>query len=146
MVNASDERQVQVLLDAGADDVVLAGSPALAARLNARTRRARTVNAGSRLAEGDGVFAREARRVWCAGREIELTPREHALLDCLFWHAPNVATIPAILEFVWGMEAATVRRTLVEVYVGYLRRKIAHSQTVAIRTVRGVGYQFAARP
>jgi DNA-binding response OmpR family regulator len=142
VVNARDEGDVESLLDAGADDAICATSPVLAARLHARARRARTVNAGARIAVGDVVFDRESRRVWCAGREVEMTRREQALLDCLFWYAPRPVGATMIAEYVWGDEPNATRRGLVEVYVGYLRRKLASSRSVAIRTVRGVGYQF----
>jgi DNA-binding response OmpR family regulator len=145
VVNASGERDVEALLDAGADDVIAAGSPVLASRLHARTRRARTVNAGARIAVGDVVFDRESRRVWCAGREVEMTRREHALLDCLFWYAPEPVGMATIADYVWGDGPAESRRGLIEVYVGYLRRKLTASRSVVIRTVRGVGYQFSPR-
>ncbi|MEO8564374.1 MAG: winged helix-turn-helix domain-containing protein [bacterium] len=145
VVNALDEEDTERLLDAGADDAIAASSPLLAARLHACTRRARTVNAGARIAMGDVVFDRESRRVWCAGREVEMTPREQAVLDCLFWHAPEPVGAQTLSDFVWGAEPVTSRRGLVEVYVGYVRRKLASSRSVVIRTVRGVGYQFSPR-
>jgi DNA-binding response OmpR family regulator len=92
---------------------------------------------------GDVVFDRESRRVWCAGREVEMTPREQAILDCLFWYAPEPVGAQTLSDFVWGNEPVTSRRGLVEVYVGYVRRKLAASRAVVIRTVRGVGYQFS---
>jgi len=148
VVNARDDMEVESLLDAGADDVVVVESPVLAARLHAQTRRARTVTASTRVAVGDVVFDREARRVWCAGREVRLTPMEQSLLDCLFWHAPAAVGVRAIADFVWRNKPSrdTTRRAMVQVYVGYLRRKLASSRSVMIRTVRGVGYQFVLRP
>jgi DNA-binding response OmpR family regulator len=145
VINARGESETERLLDAGADDAIASSSPLLAARLHACTRRARTVNAGARIAMGDVVFDRESRRVWCAGREVEMTPREQSVLDCLFWHAPDPVGAQTLSDFVWGDEAVTARRGLVEVYVGYVRRKLATSRSVVIRTVRGVGYQFSAR-
>jgi DNA-binding response OmpR family regulator len=145
VVNARDDTEVEALLDAGADDAIEASSPVLAARLHARARRARTVNAGARIAVGDVVFDRESRRVWCAGHEVEMTPKEHALLDCLFWYAPEPVGVSTISDFVWGDGLLARRRGLVEVYVGYLRRKLSTSRAVEIRTVRGVGYQFQPR-
>jgi DNA-binding response OmpR family regulator len=147
VVNASDEADVARLLDAGADDAIVHGSPAFGARLHALTRRARTVNAGSRIAVGDIVFDRESRRVWCAGQEVQMTPREFAMLDCMFWNAPRPVGPITLADFVWGdAEAASgARRGVVEVYIGYLRRKLAASRSVMIRTVRGVGYRFDPR-
>jgi DNA-binding response OmpR family regulator len=143
VINAHGESETAMLLDAGADDAVAAKSSLLPARLHACTRRARTVNAGARIAVGDVVFDRESRRVWCAGREVEMTPREQKILDCLFWYAPEPVGTQTLSDFVWGDEEVTSRRGLVEVYVGYVRRKLAASRSVMIRTVRGVGYQFS---
>jgi DNA-binding response OmpR family regulator len=146
VVNARGEKEVEALLDAGADDVIEASSPVLAARLHARARRARTVNAGARIAMGDVVFDRESRRVWCAGHEVEMTPKEHALLDCLFWYAPEPVGVSTISDFVWGDGLVARRRGLVEVYVGYLRRKLnVRGEPAPIETVRSVGYRLAGR-
>ena len=143
VINARGEGEIAGLLDSGADDAITADSPLLSARLHACTRRARTVNAATRIAIGDVVFDRESRRVWCAGREVDMTPREQALLDCLFWYAPEPVGTQTLSDYVWGDEPVSSRRALVEVYVGYLRRKLAASRSVMIRTVRGVGYQFS---
>ena len=140
---ALDEADAGQLLDLGADDVIRTGDRLLAHRLRAAARRARTVNAGSRIAIGDIVFDRESRRVWCAGREVKMTPTEQSVLDCLFWYAPRAATMEEIASFVWNGDAN--RRNLVHVYIGYLRTKLHGSRQVVIRTVRGVGYEFAAR-
>jgi two-component system, OmpR family, response regulator len=147
VVNASDDVDVTRLLDAGADDAIVRESPVLGARLHALTRRARTANAGTRIAVGDIVFDRESRRVWCAGQEVQMTPREFAMLDCMFWNAPRPVGPITLADFVWGdAEAASgARRSVVEVYMGYLRRKLAASRSVMIRTVRGVGYRFDPR-
>ncbi|HET9011226.1 MAG TPA: hypothetical protein VFN38_05390, partial [Gemmatimonadaceae bacterium] len=65
-------------LAAGADDAVPAGAPRahVAAQITAAFRRARIASAQLRIAYGDVVYDREARRVWCAGDEVQLTPRE----------------------------------------------------------------------
>jgi DNA-binding response OmpR family regulator len=142
-VNACDETRSIALLHFGADDAIGTSSPTLIARLQAATRRARTVNAGSRIAVGDIVFDREARRVWCAGREVSLTPHEYGIVDCLFWHAPKPVGVDTLADFVWGDQASTNKRTLVQVYVSYVRKKLANSAQVAIRFARGAGYEFA---
>jgi DNA-binding response OmpR family regulator len=142
-VRVSDEKRSISLLHGGADDAIITGSPTLVARLQAATRRARTVNAGSRIAVGDIVFDREARRVWCAGREVDLTPHEYGIVDCLFWHAPKPVGVDTLADFVWGDQSSTNKRTLVQVYVSYVRKKLAKSAQVAIRFARGAGYEFA---
>ena len=140
-----DDADAARLLEIGADDVVRAGSSLLAARLRAAARRARTVNAGTRIAVGDIVFDRESRRVWCAGREVSLTRTEEALLDCLFWYSPRPVSLAALTSFVWGGELTPEQRNLLHVYIGYLRGKLRGSRLVVIQTVRRVGYRFAAR-
>ena len=141
-----DEARSISLLHWGADDAITASSPTLVARLQAATRRARTVNAGSRIAVGDIVFDREARRVWCAGREVSFTPHEYGVIDCLFWHAPKPVGVDTLADFVWGDQESSNRRTLVQVYVSYVRKKLAASAQVAIRFSRGSGYEFSPRP
>ena len=141
-----DEARSISLLHWGADDAITASSPTLVARLQAATRRARTVNAGNRIAVGDIVFDREARRVWCAGREVSFTPNEYGVLDCLFWHAPKPVGVDTLADFVWGDQESSNRRSLVQVYVSYVRKKLAASAQVAIRFSRGSGYEFSPRP
>ena len=140
-----DETRCISLLHWGADDAIGAASPSLVARLQAATRRARTVNAGARIAVGDIVFDREARRVWCAGREVELTPHEYGVVDCLFWHAPRPVGVDTLADFVWGDQESSNRRTSVQVYVSYVRKKLAASAKVALRFSRGSGYEFLPR-
>ena len=145
VVNARDDADAERMLDAGADDAVIVGSRLLRARLLAMARRARTVNAGSRIAIGDVVFDREARRVWCNGAEVTMTPRECAVIDCLFWNSPRPVGVNTLADFVWGDTSVADRRNVIDVYIGYVRRKLSASQSVVLRTVRGVGYSFAPR-
>ena len=138
VLGARDERDCARLLDEGADDVCVVGSALLPARLHAIARRARTLNADRRIAVGDLVLDREHRRVWCAGDEVVLSPREFDVLSCLFHYAPRVVGKATLTEFVWG-ETTTPQPNTIEVYVGYLRRKLARSKGVAIETVRRAG-------
>lgn len=144
-LGVGDEARSISLLHWGADDAISNSSPSLVARLQAATRRARTVNAGLRIAVGDIVFDREARRVWCAGREVDFTPHEYGVLDCLFWHAPKPVGTDTLADFVWGDQESSNRRTLVHVYVSYVRKKLAASAQVAIRFSRGSGYELSPR-
>lgn len=145
VVNARDEADAERMLDAGADEAIIAGSRLLKARLLALARRARTVNAGSRIAIGDVVFDREAHRVWCNGTEVPMTPRECAVIDCLFWNSPRPVGVSTLADFVWGDTAVAERRNVIDVYIGYVRRKLSASRYVVLRTVRGVGYSLAPR-
>ncbi|GAA2740685.1 response regulator transcription factor [Terrabacter aerolatus] len=82
------------------------------------------------------------RRVTRSGTEIALTPKEFALLTFLMRHPGEVVTKTAILEAVWD-PAYDGDMNIVEVYVGYLRRKIDVPFGVAtIETVRGAGYRL----
>ena len=144
-LSVCDETRCISLLHWGADDAIGVSSPSLMARLQAAARRARTVNAGARIAVGDIVFDREARRVWCAGREVELTPHEYGVVDCLFWHAPAPVGVDTLADFVWGDGESTNRRSLVQVYVSYVRKKLAASAKVALRFSKGSGYEFLPR-
>lgn len=139
VLNARDDRDCARMLDEGADDVCLAQSSLLPARLHAIARRARTMNADRRMSVGDLVIDRAHRRVWCAGDEVILSPREYDVLSCLFHYAPRVVGKATLTEFVWG-ESTTPQPNTIEVYVGYLRRKLARSRVVAIETVRRAGY------
>jgi DNA-binding response OmpR family regulator len=145
VVNVRDEDDAEQMLDAGADDAIVGGSRLLRPRLLAMARRARTVNAGARIAIGDVVFDREARRVWCNGSEVLMTPRECAVVDCLFWNSPRPVGVSTLADFVWGDTSVADRRSVIDVYIGYVRRKLSPSRSVVLRTVRGVGYAFAPK-
>lgn len=145
VVNVRDEDDAEQMLDAGADDAIVGGSRLLRPRLLAMARRARTMNAGARIAIGDVVFDRESRRVWCNGREVPMTPRECAVVDCLFWNSPRPVGVSTLAEFVWGDTSVADRRSVIDVYIGYVRRKLSASRSVVLRTVRGVGYTFAPK-
>lgn len=142
-IGALDETRCIALLHWDVDDAITADSPTMAARLQSATRPARALNAGARIALRDVVFDREARCVWCAGREVDLTPHEYLVVDCVFWHAPTAVGIDTLADFVWGDQESTRKRRLVQVYVSYVRKKLAASVQVAIRYARGSGYRFA---
>ena len=73
---------------------------------------------------------------------ISLTPREFAVLETLARRYPDVVTKSDLLDSVWGMDFDG-DPNIVEVYVGYLRKKVDRPfGTTTIRTVRGVGYQM----
>ena len=80
------------------------------------------------------------RRVVSHGREVSLTPREFALLEFLLAHPGDSIAKAEILDSVWGSDFDG-DPNIVEVYIGYLRRKIDLADGPSIiRTVRGVGY------
>lgn len=85
---------------------------------------------------------RTAHRCRVHGREVELTPREFALLDHLLTHAGALRTRDQILDAVWGIDFDT-GTNMVDVYTHFLRRKLeAHGVRDVIETVRGRGYRL----
>src|SRR5256885_396850 len=81
-------------------------------------------------------------RVSRSGEEVELSSREFALLESLMRHPGEVLTRRRILEHVWDYNYDGLSN-VVDVYVGYLRRKLgtpSNGGEPFIRTVRGVGY------
>jgi DNA-binding response OmpR family regulator len=146
MLSARDEVQDRVAgLEAGADDYVVKPFELeeLVARLHALLRRVPSAVAGTiRL---DGLEIDPAQRsVRRDGREIELTRREFELLEELARHANIVLSRPQLLERVWGYDFE-VDGNVVDVFVGYLRRKLeAGGEPRMLHTVRGVG--FVLRP
>ncbi|MEO5818023.1 MAG: response regulator transcription factor [Gemmatimonadaceae bacterium] len=134
------------LLDAGADDVTMEEAPfdVVSALLSAALRRARITNEQLRIRFGDIVYDREARRVWCAGREVLFTPRELRLFDILFQRAGTPVSADTLQDFVWKDGPPTKSNSLA-VYIGYLRRKLKGSQISMLETLRGSGYRLARR-
>jgi two-component system OmpR family response regulator len=81
-----------------------------------------------------------------AGRAIDLSPKEFALLEFLMLHRGQPVSRPAIVEQVWKLNFDTMTN-VVDVYINYLRRKIDTGfDRALIRTVRGVGYQISGAP
>jgi DNA-binding response OmpR family regulator len=141
------ERRVESFR-AGADDFL--AKPfhieELLARLEALVRRGRgvaTPTQDARVRRGDVLLDVEARRCWRGSREVELSPREFEVLEYLVHNTGAALTREQIVERVWGGDV-TEGSNPVDVYVGYLRRKLeADGEARVIRTVRGVGFMFA---
>ena len=82
-------------------------------------------------------------RCTLSGEELDLTPREFALLRYLLTHPAATHSRWDLLEHVWG-ETEAADFNVVQVYVSALRRKIDRPGTPSlIETVRGVGYRLA---
>ncbi len=129
-------------LDAGADDYL--GKPfafaELLARIRALTRRGERPLLPSTLCVKDLTLDTRTHRVQRAGREIDLSPREFALLEHLLRNAGQVLSRDQILERVWGYEAEP-EGNVIDLYVYYLRKKLDKGRSDSlIQTVRGVGY------
>ncbi|HEY1570687.1 MAG TPA: response regulator transcription factor [Pseudonocardiaceae bacterium] len=128
-------------LDLGADGYVVKpfSFRVLVAQVRALLRRS-TADARQSVRIGDLDVERSTRQVRWAGVPVPLSPREFAVLDVLAGRAGAVVTKDELLRAVWGDEQAATRNA-VEVYVGYLRRKLeAAGAGDLLRTVRGHGY------
>jgi two-component system, OmpR family, response regulator MprA len=134
-------------LDVGADDYL--GKPfaleELLARIRALLRRAEPP-AATVLRFEDLRLDPATREVWRGDRPVELTDLEFRLLECFLDHPRMVLTRELLLDHVWGVARPATENAL-EVYVGYLRRKLeADGEPRLVDTVRGVGYVLRAQP
>ena len=126
-------------LDAGADDYV--PKPFRFEELLARVRvrlRERRAPEPTVLRAGDASLDLRTRRVSIGDRSVELTAREFALAETFFRHPGQVLSREQLLSHVWGYDYDP-GSNVVDVYVGYLRRKLGGDR---IRTVRGMGYRL----
>jgi DNA-binding response OmpR family regulator len=126
-------------LNAGADDYLTrpCDFDELLAHIRARLRTAdQTVS--TTISQGRVTIDLSTREVRIGGRSVELTPREFALLETLMHHPGQVLSQAQLLNQVWGYDRDPISN-VVEVYVGYLRKKLRGD---VIQTVRGAGYRF----
>src|SRR5690606_12856389 len=80
------------------------------------------------------------REVTCAGAEVSLTSREFAVLEYLMRRQGEVVSKIELLDHVWDAAVETAPNA-VEVYIGYLRRKLGRER---LETIRGAGYRLVA--
>jgi two-component system, OmpR family, response regulator len=127
-------------LDLGADDYLTKpfSYVVLLARLRALLRRGAPERPAV-LTAGDLQLDPATHAVTRAGAEIVLTTREYALLEYLIRRAGEVVPKLELLDHVWDA-AEDTDPNVVEVYIGYLRRKLGRD---ALETVRGAGYRLA---
>lgn len=130
-------------LDGGADDYLV--KPFAFAELLARIRallRRTTQDEVLRKQIGDLVLDIQARRVWRAGEEILLTPREFDLLVCLTRHEGQVVTRQMLAQKVWREpNRVTPLDNVIDVHLAHLRKKLDEGRrSKLIQTVRGVGF------
>lgn len=143
MLTARDQVADRVTgLRAGADDYVVKpfDFAELLARIEAVTRR--RFPALSEILRAGPIALDQARReVTMNATPVELTVKEYELLRFLLLHPRRVLPRQLIMDRVWGYDFYGSENN-VEVYVGYLRRKLRDDEHRLIETVRGVGYRL----
>jgi two-component system OmpR family response regulator len=129
-------------LDAGADDYLVKpfAFEELAARLRSITRRPAAVPAAA-LRCGPLALDDVLRTVTVEDRQVELSPREFALLETFMRHPDQVLTRDQLLDRAWPFGVAVTPNS-VDAYVAFLRRKLGPAGAGRIETVRGVGFRL----
>lgn len=129
-------------LEAGADDYVTKpfSIEELIARVRVQLRHQRSPNAPEAfiLNAGNLVLDLRQRIVMVQGNVIDLSTREFTLLEMLVREPGRVWTRQELLDQVWGYDYES-SSNIVDVYVGYLRKKLGQG---TIKTVRGAGYRL----
>ena len=130
-------------LDSGADDYVTKPFKfdELLARVRARLRESGHPSEATLVAAGITLDLR-SRRADVDGRAVELSAREFILAEMFFRHPGQVLTREQLLSNVWGYDFDP-GSNIVDVYVGYLRKKLRPD---LIETVRGMGYRLDNKP
>ncbi len=142
----AESRKVEAL-DEGADDYITKpfSTPELLARVRVALRHRRrggTVDANATLVVGDIEVDVGRHRVAVRGTDVELTPKEFALLAALARHPGRVLTHRMLLQEVWGPEYATETQYL-RVYASQLRKKLQEDlHRPHLLTEPGVGYRL----
>ncbi|MGH3352773.1 MAG: winged helix-turn-helix domain-containing protein, partial [Nocardioides sp.] len=111
----------------------------LRARIHVRLRQQdRTDAETGELRSGSVALDLRTRRLRVDGRETDLSAREFALAVVLLRHPGQVLSRAQLLDLAWGMDFDP-GSNVVDVYVGYLRKKLGAAR---VETVRGMGYRF----
>ncbi len=143
MLTARDtQREVVHGLNIGADDYLTKpfDMEELLARVRTLLRRG-TVERQSSLTTGAITIDPNTKTVTREGKQVQLSPKEYALLEFLIRNKGIVQERPRIIEHVWGARDDLLFSQTVDVHIAYLRRKLGKS---VIETVPGKGYMIPA--
>ena len=133
-------------LNAGGDDYLVKpfAFGELSARVAALSRRPQSIDRESVLRAGDLEMDLISRRVTRSGTEIDLLPREFAILEHLLRRKGRVQTRTMLLEAIWDI-SFDPGTNVVETHISRLRAKVDKPfETELIKTVRGAGYRIDA--
>ncbi|MFA1541062.1 response regulator transcription factor [Actinomadura monticuli] len=141
-----DEREIERILDAGADDYLVKpfGAGQLDARVRAVLRRSEGAGAEARTVRVGGLrMNAAAREAVLDGRTLELSPREFDLLYYLASRPGQVVSKRELLTEVWQVPLGGANKTI-DVHVAWLRRKLGESASAPryLRSVRGSGIKI----
>jgi DNA-binding response OmpR family regulator len=109
----------------------------LLARVRVRLKSERNA-AVTTIRVGNMKLDLRTKQVLVGGKEIDLSAREFAMAEAFFRHPGQVLSREQLLDLVWGY-AFDPGSNIVDVYVGYLRRKLGKGR---ISSVRGMGYRL----
>lgn len=144
ILTARDDVQDKVTgFELGADDYVTKPFrfEELLARIRTRIRTHRPLQLDAQewvLSHGDLALDMRTRQVTLSNQPVELSAREFTLVETFMRHTNQVMSREQLLDHVWGYDYAP-GSNVVDVYVGYLRKKLGSQR---IETVRGMGYRM----
>mgnify|MGYP003402444476 FL=1 len=132
-------------LKSGADDYMTKpfSFAELLARIEVRLKASNSSNQAqekTQIQRGNMILDLRTRKVQVGDREMELPAREFTMVEVFFRHPGQVMTRQQLLDLVWGYDYDP-GSNIVDVYVGYLRKKLGNE---SIETVRGMGYRLGS--
>lgn len=134
-------------LEAGADDYITKpfSWEEFMARVSSVLRRSQQSSntEQKRIRYGDLVIDTVTHRAWMGDRELQLAPREYAILELMITNPKRVYSRDELIEKVWGLDFDGDTKT-VDVHICWLRQKIEEDPTrpKLLQTVRGFGYRL----